>query len=49
MYLTHTQPTICSHNHTKILEPVSVPILYADDASVLISHANPLQFKNTLN
>jgi hypothetical protein len=25
------------------------PILFADDASVLISHANPLQFKNTIN
>jgi hypothetical protein len=27
----------------------SVPILFADDASLLISHANPIQFKNTIN
>jgi hypothetical protein len=33
----------------KILESNSVPILFADDASVLISHDNSLQFKNTLN
>jgi hypothetical protein len=33
----------------KILESNSVPVLFADDASVLLSHANPLQFKNTLN
>jgi hypothetical protein len=31
------------------LESNSVPILFADDASVLISHANPLQFKNAIN
>jgi hypothetical protein len=33
----------------KILEVKSAPILFADDASVLISHASPSQFKNTLN
>jgi uncharacterized protein YlbG (UPF0298 family) len=33
----------------KIVESNSVPILFADDASVLISHANPLQFKNIIN
>jgi hypothetical protein len=33
----------------KILESNSVPILFADDASVLLSHANSLQFKNSLN
>jgi hypothetical protein len=33
----------------KILESNSAPILFADDASVLISHANPSQFKNTIN
>jgi hypothetical protein len=32
-----------------ILESKSAPILFADDGSVLISHANPLQFKNTIN
>jgi hypothetical protein len=32
----------------KILEAKSVPILFAD-VSVLISHANPIMFKNTLN
>jgi hypothetical protein len=32
-----------------MLESNSVPILFADDATVLISHANPLQFKNTIN
>jgi hypothetical protein len=36
-------------NLPKILESNSVLILLADDASVLISHANPLQFKNTIN
>jgi hypothetical protein len=33
----------------KILEAKSVPILIADYASVLISHANPIMFKNTIN
>jgi hypothetical protein len=33
----------------KILELNSVLILFADDASVFVSHANPLQFKNILN
>jgi hypothetical protein len=33
----------------KILQSNSVPILFADDASVLISHANLLQFKNITN
>jgi hypothetical protein len=28
-----------------ILEPNGVPVLFADDASVLISHANPIHFK----
>jgi hypothetical protein len=32
----------------KILEVKSAPILFADDASVLISHSDPLQFNNTL-
>jgi hypothetical protein len=26
-----------------------MPILFADDASVLISHSNPMKFKNTIN
>jgi hypothetical protein len=26
-----------------------MPILSADDASVLISHSNPIKFKNTIN
>jgi hypothetical protein len=26
-----------------------MPILFADDASVLISHSNPIKFKNTIN
>jgi hypothetical protein len=26
-----------------------MPILFADDASVLISHSNPIKFKNTVN
>jgi hypothetical protein len=26
-----------------------MPILFADDASVLISHSNSIKFKNTLN
>ena len=33
----------------KILEAKSTPILFADDASVLISHANPIIFRNTIN
>jgi hypothetical protein len=33
----------------KILEANSVPILFVDDASVLVSHINPLQFKKILN
>jgi hypothetical protein len=33
----------------KILKSNSIPILFADDASVLISHANPLQFKTMIN
>ena len=33
----------------KILEAESTPILFADDASVLISHANPIMFRNTIN
>jgi hypothetical protein len=32
-----------------ILQPNGVPVLFADDASVLISHANPIQFKNKIN
>jgi hypothetical protein len=27
----------------------SMPILFADDASVLLSHSNPIKFKNTIN
>jgi hypothetical protein len=26
-----------------------MPILFADDASVLMSHSNPIKFKNTIN
>jgi hypothetical protein len=26
-----------------------MPILFADDTSVLISHSNPIKFKNTIN
>jgi hypothetical protein len=33
---------------TKILEANSICILFADDASVLYSHTDPLQFKNKL-
>jgi hypothetical protein len=33
----------------KILEAKSMPILFADDASVLASHSNPVKFKNTIN
>jgi hypothetical protein len=33
----------------KILEAKSMPILFADEASVLISHSNPIKFKNTIN
>jgi hypothetical protein len=37
-------------NHLpRILKSNSVLILFADDASVSISHANPLKFKNTIN
>jgi hypothetical protein len=32
-----------------ILQPNGVPVLFADDGSVLISHANPIQFKNKIN
>jgi hypothetical protein len=32
-----------------ILEPNGIPVLFADDASVLISHANPIHFKKTIN
>jgi hypothetical protein len=32
----------------KILESNSVPILFADDTSVLVAHTNPLLFKNVL-
>jgi hypothetical protein len=32
-----------------ILQPNGVPVLFADDASVLISHANPIQFRNKIN
>jgi hypothetical protein len=32
----------------KILEASSMPVLFADDASVLYSHSDPLQFKNKL-
>jgi hypothetical protein len=31
------------------LEPNGVPLLFADDTNVLISHANPIHFKNTIN
>jgi hypothetical protein len=31
------------------LEAKSIPILFADNASVLISHSNPIKFKNTVN
>jgi hypothetical protein len=33
----------------KILKAKSMPILFADDASVLISHSNPIKFKNAIN
>jgi hypothetical protein len=33
----------------KILEEMSTPILFADDACVLISHANTNKFKTTIN
>jgi hypothetical protein len=33
----------------KILEAKSMPILFADDASVLISHSNPIKVKNTIS
>jgi hypothetical protein len=33
----------------EILEAMSTPILFADDACVLISHANPVEFKTTVN
>jgi hypothetical protein len=33
----------------KILEAKSMPILFAEDASVLISHSNTIKFKNTIN
>jgi hypothetical protein len=32
-----------------ILQPNGVPVLFADDASVLTSHANPIRFKNKIN
>jgi hypothetical protein len=32
-----------------ILQPNGVPALFANDASVLISHANPIRFKSTIN
>jgi hypothetical protein len=33
----------------KILKAKSMPILFVDDASVLISHSNTRKFKNTIN
>jgi hypothetical protein len=33
----------------KILEANSLPILFADDTSVVISHTNPVKFKNQIN
>jgi hypothetical protein len=33
----------------KILETKSIPILFADDASFLISQDNPIKLKNTIN
>jgi hypothetical protein len=33
----------------KILEAKRMPILFADDASVLISHSNPIKLKITIN
>ena len=32
-----------------ILQPDGVPVMFADDTSVLISHGNPVHFKNTIN
>jgi hypothetical protein len=32
-----------------ILEPNNIPVLFADDASVLISHANPIHFNEFHN
>jgi hypothetical protein len=31
------------------LETNGVPVLFADDTSVLISHSNPIHFKNAIN
>jgi hypothetical protein len=31
-----------------ILQPNGVRVLFADDASILISHANPIKFKNKI-
>jgi hypothetical protein len=33
----------------EILKPVCLPILFADDASVMITHANSTEFKKTIN
>lgn len=33
----------------KILETKCIPILFADDASFLISQNNPIKLKNTIN
>jgi hypothetical protein len=33
----------------EILKPVCLPILFADDASVMIAHTNSIEFKKTIN
>jgi hypothetical protein len=39
---------VCINDLPMILQPSGVPVLFADDASVLISHANPIQFKKKM-
>jgi hypothetical protein len=39
----------CVSHETLLKEAKSMPILFTDDASVLISHSNPIKFKNTIN
>jgi len=33
----------------KFVNDKSVPILFADDTSILVSHLNPVEFCNTIN
>jgi len=40
---------ICINDLPKFVNGKSIPILFVDDTSILVSHSNPVEFCNTIN